>query len=46
MGRKATKNIYSPSNEIIIKRNAIINANNIEVARRYGKIKELATFSI
>jgi len=46
LGRKATKNIYSPSNEIIVKRNTIINANNIELARKYGKIKELATFSI
>ena len=46
IGRKATKNIYSPSNEIIVKRNTIISTNNIELARKYGKIKELATFSI
>lgn len=46
IGRKATKNIYSPNNEIIVKRNTIINSSNIEIAKKYGKIKELATFSI
>lgn len=46
VGRKATKNIYSPTNEIIVKKNSVINTNNIETIKKYGKLKELATFSI
>lgn len=46
VGRKATRNIYSPTNEVIVKKNSVINANNIEIIKKYGKLKELATFSI
>ena len=45
LGRKATKTVYGINNEIIIKKDNIINSKNLEYARLHNKISELAVFS-
>ena len=45
LGRKATKTVYGFNNEIIIKKDSIINSKNLEYAKLHNKISELAVFS-
>lgn len=45
LGRKATKTVYGINNEIIIKKDNIINSKNLEYAKLHNKISELAVFS-
>lgn len=46
IGRKTTKTIYSSNNEIIIKKNMIINQNILQKAVVFNKLRELAVYSI
>ena len=45
IGRKALKTIYGLNNEIIIKKDNIINAKNLENAKKHSKLIELTVFS-
>lgn len=45
IGRKAFKTIYGVNNEIIIKKDNIINTKSIESAKKHNKLCELAVFS-
>ena len=45
IGRKAIKTIYGINNEIIIKKDNIINAKNLESAKKHSKLVELTVFS-
>lgn len=45
IGRKVTKTIYGLNNEIIIKKDSIINAKNLESAKKHSKLVELTVFS-
>ena len=45
LGRKATKTIYGINNEIIIKKDNLINSKILEYAKLHNKISELAVFS-
>lgn len=45
IGRKAVKTIYGINNEIIIKKDNIINAKNLENAKKHSKLVELTLFS-
>ncbi len=45
IGRKAIKTIYGLNNEIIIKKDNIINAKNLENAKKHSKLVELTVFS-
>lgn len=45
IGRKAVKTIYGINNEIIIKKDNIINAKNLENAKKHSKLVELTVFS-
>jgi len=45
IGRKALKTIYGINNEIIIKKDNIINAKNIQSAIKHSKLVELTVFS-
>ena len=45
LGRKATKTVYGINNEVIIKKDNIINSKNLEYAKLHNKISELAVFS-
>ena len=45
IGRKAIKTIYGLNNEIIIRKDNIINAKNLENAKRHSKLVELTVFS-
>ncbi len=45
IGRKVTKTIYGLNNEIIIKKDSIINAKNLECAKKHSKLVELTVFS-
>lgn len=45
IGRKAIKTIYGINNEIIIKKDNIINAKNLENAKKHSKLVELTVFS-
>lgn len=42
LNRKATKNIYTSNNEIIIKKNTKITEKHLESARKNAKLRELA----
>ncbi len=45
IGRKAIKTIYGLNNEIIIKKDNIINSKNLESAKKHSKLVELTVFS-
>lgn len=45
IGRKALKTIYGVNNEIIIKKDTLINAKNLESAKKHSKLVELTVFS-
>lgn len=45
IGRKAVKTIYGLNNEIIIKKDSIINEKNLESAKKHSKLMELTVFS-
>ena len=45
IGRKAIKTIYGLNNEIIIKKDNIINTKNLENAKKHSKLVELTVFS-
>lgn len=45
IGRKVVKTIYGLNNEIIIKKDNIINAKNLESAKKHSKLVELTVFS-
>lgn len=45
IGRKAVKTIYGINNEIIVKKDNIINAKNLENAKKHSKLVELTLFS-
>lgn len=45
IGRKAIKTIYGLNNEIIIRKDNIINAKNLESAKKHSKLVELTVFS-
>ena len=45
IGRKAIKTIYGINNEIIIKKDNIISAKNLESAKKHSKLVELTVFS-
>lgn len=45
IGRKVTKTIYGLNNEIIVKKDSIINAKNLEIAKKHSKLVELTVFS-
>lgn len=45
IGRKALKTIYGINNEIIIKKDNIISAKNLESAKKHSKLVELTVFS-
>ena len=45
IGRKALKTIYGINNEIIIKKDTLINAKNLENAKKHSKLVELTVFS-
>lgn len=45
IGRKALKTIYGINNEIIIKKDNIINSKNLESAKKHSKLVELTVFS-
>ena len=46
IGRKTTKTIYSSNNEIVAKKNMIINQKILQNAVIYNKIRELAIYSV
>lgn len=45
IGRKALKTIYGINNEVIIKKDTLINAKNLENAKKHSKLVELTVFS-
>ncbi len=45
IGRKTTKTIYSSNNEVIAKKNMIINQNILQNAVIFNKLRELAIYS-
>lgn len=45
IGRKALKTIYGINNEIIIKKDTLINAKNLENAKKHSKLVELTVYS-
>lgn len=45
IGRKALKTIYGVNNEIIVKKDNIINAKNLDIAKKHSKLIELTVFS-
>ena len=45
IGRKALKTIYGLNHEIIIKKDNLINAKNLETAKKHSKLVELTVFS-
>ena len=45
IGRKTTKTIYSTNNEIVVKKNMIINQKILQNAVIYNKLRELAIYS-
>jgi len=45
IGRKAIKTIYGLNHEIIIKKDNLINAKNLEIAKKHSKLVELTVFS-
>lgn len=45
IGRKAVKTIYGINNEVIIKKDNIINTKNLENAKKHSKLVELTVFS-
>ena len=45
IGRKALKTIYGVNNEVIIKKDNIINAKNLDIAKKHSKLVELTVFS-
>lgn len=45
IGRKVVKTIYGLNNEIIIKKDNIINPKNLESAKKHSKLVELAVYS-
>lgn len=46
IGRKTTKTIYSSNNEVIAKKNMIINQNILQNAVIFNKLRELAIYSV
>ena len=46
IGRKTTKTIYSSNNEIVAKKNMVINQKILQNAVIYNKVRELAIYSI
>lgn len=45
IGRKTTKTIYSPNNEVIVKKNMLITSKIVQNAVIYNKLRELAIYS-
>lgn len=45
IGRKALKTIYGINNEIIIKKDTLINSKNLESAKKHSKLVELTIYS-
>lgn len=45
LGRKVSKTIYGINNEIIIKKDSLINSKNLESAKKHSKLAELTLYS-
>ena len=45
IGRKVLKTIYGVNNEVIIKKDNLINAKNLDIAKKHSKLVELTVFS-
>lgn len=46
IGRKTTKTIYSASNEVVVRKNVIINQKIIQQAILFNKLRELSIYSV
>ena len=46
IGRKTTKTIYSASNEVVVRKNVIINQKTIQQAILFNKLRELSIYSV